>query len=92
MPASYGAFIGKHKGTMSGKTIKSWLSGVCAFHLVNHEEWFGDDTWVRMAHISANKEGSHHKRPLRAPVSIEHLLALHQAITLSNPFLSGQLH
>ena len=39
-----------------------------------------------MARISANKEGSRHKRPLRAPVSIEHLLALRRAITLSNYF------
>lgn len=39
-----------------------------------------------MARISANKEGSRHKRPLRAPVSIEHLLALQKAITPSNHF------
>lgn len=79
MPASYAllcAFIGNHKGTVSGKTIKSWLSGLRAWHLTNHAPWYGDDKWVQMAHISANKEGSRHKRPLRAPVSIEHLLAL----------------
>ena len=39
-----------------------------------------------MARISANKEGYQHKRPLRAPVSIEHLLALSRALDLSNPF------
>ena len=89
MPASYAllcAFIGEHKGTVSGKTIKSWLSGIRAFHLVNRAEWFGDDTWVRMARISANKKGYRHKRPLRAPVSMEHLMALQRAIHLSNPF------
>jgi hypothetical protein len=89
MPASYAllcAFIGEHKGTVSGKTIKSWLSGIRAFHLVNRGEWFGDDTWVRMARISANKEGYRHKRPLRAPISIEHLMALRRAIHLSNTF------
>lgn len=89
MPASYAllcAFIGNYKGTTSGKTIKSWLSGIRAWHLINHAPWYGDDKWVQMARISANKEGSRHKRPLRAPVSIEHLLALRRALVLSNPF------
>ena len=89
MPASYAllcAFIGNYKGTISGKTIKSWLSGIRAWHLTNHAPWYGDDKWVQMARISANKEGSRHKRPLRAPVSIEHLLVLRKAITLSNYF------
>jgi hypothetical protein len=79
MPASYAllcAFIGNYKGSISGRTVKSWLSGIRAWHLTNHAPWYGDDKWVQMARISANKEGSRHKRPLRAPVSIEHLLAL----------------
>ena len=42
--------------------------------------------WVKMARISANKEGSRHKRPLRSPVLIEHLLALRRAINISNHF------
>ena len=89
MPASYAllcAFIGNHKGTTSGKTIKSWLSGIRAWHLTNHAPWYGDDKWVQMARISANKEGSRHKRALRAPVSIEHLLVLLSALTLSISF------
>ena len=89
MPASYAllcAFIGNYKGTTSGKTIKSWLSGIRAWHLTNHAPWYGDDKWVQMARISANKEGSSHKRPLRAPVSIEHLLALRKVLNLSDPF------
>ena len=89
MPASYGllcAFIGEYKGTISGKTIRSWMSGIRAWHLANHAHWSGDDKWVQMARTSANKEGAHHKRPLRAPVSIEHLLTLHRAISLSDTF------
>ena len=31
-------------------------------------------------------EGTRHRRPLRAPVSIEHLLTLQRALNLSNPF------
>ena len=52
MPASYAllcTFIGNHKGAISGKTIKSWLSGIHAWHLVNHAPWYGDDKWVKMA-------------------------------------------
>jgi hypothetical protein len=89
MPASYAllcAFIGNYKGSTSGKTIKSWLSGIRAWHLTNHAPWYGDDNWVKMARISANKEGSRHKRALRAPVSIEHLLALRRVLDLSIPF------
>ena len=89
MPASYAllcAFIGNYKGANSGRTIRSWLSGIRAWHLTNHATWYGDDKWVQLARISANKEGTRHKRPLRAPVSIEHLLALRRAITLTNHF------
>jgi hypothetical protein len=85
MPASYGllcAFIGEYKGTLSNKTIRSWLSEIHAWHLANHTRWSGDNKWVQMAHTSANKEGSHHKCLLRAPVSIKHLLGLWRAISL----------
>ena len=89
MPASYTllcAFIGNYKGTNSGKTIRSWLSGIRAWHLANHAIWYGDDKWAQLARISANKEGSQHKHPLRAPVSIEHLLSLRRAIIATNNF------
>ena len=89
MPASYAllcAFIAEYKGRQSGNTIKGWLSGLRSFHLVNHAPWSGDDEWVHFARTSANKEGTEHKRPLRAPVSIEHLSCLRRALDLSNPF------
>jgi len=89
MPASYPllcTFIREHKGRQAGNTICSWLSGIRAWHIINHAPWFGDDEWVQLARVSANKEGTKHKRPLRAPVSIEHLLALHRALDLSTPF------
>jgi len=79
MPASYAllcAFIAEYKGRQSGNTIKGWLSGLRSFHLVNHAPWNGDDEWVHFARTSANKEGTEHKLPLCAPVSIEHLSCL----------------
>jgi len=89
MPAYYPllcAFIAEHKGLQLGNTIKSWMSGLRSWHVVNHAPWYGDDEWVHLACISANKEGTKHKRPLRAPVSIKHLSALYHVIDLSNPF------
>jgi hypothetical protein len=89
MPANYAllcAFVGEHKGRHSGNTIRSWLSGLRSWHVVNHAPWEGDDSWVQLARTSANKEGTKHKRPIRAPVSIEHLSALRRAINLSIPF------
>jgi hypothetical protein len=89
MPASYAllcAFIGKHKGRQAGGTIRTWMSSIHSWHLVNHTPWYGNDDWVQLARTSANKEGMRHKRPLRAPVSIEHLTALYHSINLSNPF------
>jgi len=80
------AFIGEHKGRQAGNTIRSWLSGIRAWHIINHAPWFGNDEWVQLARVSVNKEGTKHKQPLRAPVSIEHLLALHRALDLSTPF------
>ncbi len=89
MPASYAllcAFIGDYKGTTGGGTIKSWMSGLKAWHDLNDAPWFGDHRWVKLARVTANKEGTMHKRPLRAPVSIEHLLTLRSALDLALPF------
>jgi hypothetical protein len=89
MPADYAllcAFIGEYKGLQSGNTIRSWLAGLRSWHIMNHAPWHGDDSWVHLARTSANKEGTKHKLPLRAPVSIEHLSCLRRALDLSNPF------
>ena len=89
MPADYAllcAFIGEYKGLQSGNTICSWLAGLHSWHIMNHAPWYGDDSWVHLARISANKEGTKHKLALRAPVSIEHLSCLCRALDLSTPF------
>jgi hypothetical protein len=79
MPASYAllsAFIGTYKGRVSGSTVKGWMSGLRAWHLVNHAPWHGDDDWVKLARSAANKEGAVHKRAPRSPISTEHLCVL----------------
>lgn len=89
MPASFVllcAFLGEHSGRNSGDTLRTWMSGIRAWHIVNHAPWYGSDEWVHLARTSANKAGTAHKQPLRAPVSIEHLLALRRVINLSDSF------
>ena len=89
MPAKYPllcAFIGEHKGWVAGGTVRSWMSGLRSWHIVHHAPWYGDDDWVKLACISANKEGTSHKLAPRSPISIEHLLALRRILDISNPF------
>jgi len=73
MPADYTllcAFIGEYKGLYSGNTIRSWLSGLRSWHIMNHVPWHGDDSWVHLARTSANKEGTKHNLAPCTPVSI----------------------
>ena len=87
MPASptlLAAFVGQVRGRYAGGTIKTWLSGIRAWHVIHQAEWHGDHEWVHNARISASKEGTHFKQPPRAPVSLDHLRLLHNALNLSH--------
>ena len=89
MPASstvLAAFVGQCSGYYAGGTIRSWLSGIRAWHLTHNAEWHGDHEWVEKARITSYKEGTAFKSPLRAPVSDDHLIALRQHLDLSLPF------
>ena len=74
------------RGRQARNTICSWLSGIHAWHVINHAPWFGDDKWVQLAWVFVNIEGTKHEHPLCTPISIEHLLALHHTLNLSTPF------
>jgi len=89
MPASptlITAFAAEHCGLNSGNTIRTWLSGLRSWHILNQAPWHGDDAWVHLARVSANKSGTAHERPPRAPVSVEHLYTLRRHLNLSIPF------
>ena len=89
MPASptlLAAFVGQVRGRYAGGTVRTWLSGIRAWHVMHHAEWHGDHEWVHNARISANKEGTQFKRPPRAPVSLDHLRLLYDALDLSHSF------
>lgn len=88
MPASYlllVAFIGEYSGSQSGSAMKNWLSGLKAWHDVCHAPWHGDDRWVELARRTANREGSSFTRPLRPPVTPEHMIALRNSLDISKP-------
>ncbi|TFK70875.1 hypothetical protein BDN72DRAFT_765868 [Pluteus cervinus] len=88
MPASYillTAFIADHKGTVSGNTIKSWMSSLKAWHDLNHAPWNGDDRWVQLAKTAAFKAGTSFSKPPRPPVSLSHLYLILQSLNLSIP-------
>ena len=89
MPASYAllsAFIAFHIGKEAGNTIKTWLSGIHAWHAVNHAPWYGDDKWVHLCRTVANREGTSHEKPPRPPASLHHLRVLRHALDISIPF------
>ena len=88
MPASaalLAAFVGQVRGRYAGGTVCTWLSGIRAWHVMHQADWHGDHEWVHNARVSANKEGTLFKRPLRAPVSLEHLHILRNTLNLSDP-------
>jgi hypothetical protein len=89
MPTSYAllsAFVASHIRKEAGNTIKTWLSGIHGWHMVNHAPWFGDDKWVHLCRTVANCEGTSHEKPPRPPASLNHLIALRRALDLSLPF------
>ncbi|KAJ7604314.1 hypothetical protein DFH06DRAFT_1391240 [Mycena polygramma] len=89
MPASHfllASFISDYVGTVGGGTVKSWMSGIKAWHDINGAPWFGEDRWVELARRTANKEGTAFKREQRGPVTIEHMIALRAALDLTKPF------
>ncbi|KAJ7077208.1 hypothetical protein C8R44DRAFT_896353 [Mycena epipterygia] len=89
MPASHfllAAFIAEHVGTVGGGTVKSWMSGIKAWHDVNGAPWEGEDRWVELARRTANKQGTAFKRAQRGPVIIAHLIALRTVLDTSKPF------
>lgn len=89
MPASHfllAAFIAHHVGTVGGGTVKSWMSGIKAWHDVNGAPWEGEDRWVELARRTANKEGTAFKRKQRGPVTIQHMVALRERLDLNISF------
>ncbi|PPQ74199.1 hypothetical protein CVT24_012718 [Panaeolus cyanescens] len=89
MPASaplLAAFVAHCKGSYEGKTISSWLSGIRYWHVINRAPWNGEDNWVNQTRASARKEGTHHRRPRRAPVSLSHLHTLLESLDISKPY------
>lgn len=89
MPASahlLSAFAATYAGSYRGKTIGLWLSSIRMWHTVNHAPWHGDDERLHLVRKAADKLGNKFKRPVRPPVSLDHLRTLYSHLNLSDPF------
>lgn len=89
MPASYSllcAFLSSMVGKVSDASMRSYLAGVRAWHVFHHAPWVGEDPWVGLARSAVAKAGVHLRKKPRAPVSLEHLIALRNVIDISLPF------
>ena len=92
MPAPWSllcAFISEHQGRQSGNTIKTWIASIHAWHVINCAPWHGEDDWVSMCRTAAKHDGTRFCRPLRAPISVKHLLVLWRSLDLLNSFHSA---
>ncbi|KAJ3990598.1 hypothetical protein F5050DRAFT_1813839 [Lentinula boryana] len=89
MPASeilLAGFVGAFAGTVSGRTIRAWLSGLRAWHILKQAPWPEKSELLGLVRRAANNQGSHHQRVKRNPVTLQHLLALRLALDLTSPF------
>jgi hypothetical protein len=88
MPASptlLASFVAQCCGSYAGNTVHAWLASIRSWHIYHQAQWYGDHEWVHQARITANKEGTIFRRPLRAPVSLDHLHILRTYLNLSSP-------
>lgn len=88
MPASVillASFIADAISTCTGQCIRNWLNGLRLWHLYNHAEWFGHDSWITSLSKSADNEGVPFKWPPRNPVTRLHLGTLRRQLNLSSP-------
>ncbi|KAJ3792053.1 hypothetical protein GGU11DRAFT_750618 [Lentinula aff. detonsa] len=79
-------FIGFHLGKVSGASIKGWLSGLRAWHDLHGAPWPSDSRKVRLARAGSRIAGAHHKRPIRNPITLAHLLAIYFALNFNVSF------
>ncbi|KIY49109.1 hypothetical protein FISHEDRAFT_42092 [Fistulina hepatica ATCC 64428] len=88
MPASptlLTAFVAEFAGSVSGRAINNWLSGIRAWHTLSDAPWPADHEWLHLSRKSAALSGRHLRRPRRAPVSLLHLRVLRQSLDTTTP-------
>ncbi|KAJ3817764.1 hypothetical protein F5880DRAFT_1492419 [Lentinula raphanica] len=90
MPASETlvlGFIGHYMGSVSGSTIRSWLSGIRAWHIQHGAPWVLDSSQeLKVARAGARIAGAHHCRLVRNPIALSHMIALALNIDFNVPF------
>ncbi|KIY46713.1 hypothetical protein FISHEDRAFT_75416 [Fistulina hepatica ATCC 64428] len=84
-PALLTAFVAEFAGSVSGRAINNWLSGIRVWHTMSDMPWPADHEWLHLSHKSAALLGHQFCHPRRAPVSLLHLCTLHQSLDTSIP-------
>lgn len=81
-------FIGWASGSLGHGAVNTWLSGLRAWHLFHGFPWPWEGSARIKAAVTACKKMAPRtsKRPPRAPVTIQHLNALHAAFDFTNNF------
>lgn len=78
------AFAASAAGSVSGTCLDSWLSGLSFWHSVNGATWNGGNQ-LRISKNAVKKlTPSSSRRAKRPPVTLAHMLALLNALDLSN--------
>lgn len=90
MPASVillSAFIADaiQVGTCTGQCIHNWLNGLHLWHLYNHAEWHGCDSWIASLSKSVDNEDVPFKQPPHNSLTRVHLSTLQNHLDLSSP-------
>ncbi|KAJ3820815.1 hypothetical protein F5880DRAFT_1668389 [Lentinula raphanica] len=90
MPASITlvlGFIGHYMGTVSGSTIRSWLSGIRAWHIQHGAPWSLDgSSELKIARAGARIAGAHLRRATRNPITLSHMTALYLGLDFNVAF------
>ncbi|KAJ7765854.1 hypothetical protein DFH07DRAFT_955526 [Mycena maculata] len=80
------AFVAEAISSCTRGCIRNWLSSLRLWHLLNDAPWHGNEGWLPASKKSADKCGIVFKRPLRGPVTDEHMRALRASLDLGSPF------
>ena len=78
------SFIANWSGVVSRSTIDTWIAGISFWHTINGAPWQGGKL-LKVTCAGALKLQPNAK-PKRAPVTIEHVVALSRALDLTDCF------
>ncbi|KAG1744195.1 hypothetical protein EDB19DRAFT_1578610, partial [Suillus lakei] len=80
------AFISDLAGSYSGKTISSYVHGICAWHILHRKSWSLDDDKIdAMLRAAKNLTPSSSRRKKRPPYTVAFITSILQKLDPNNP-------